>query len=55
MPEFERIAIAIQHFRPRTSDRGYRKGGDLDELASKYGCQDFSTKARSWKKALKKA
>jgi curved DNA-binding protein CbpA len=37
------------------SDRGYGKGGDLDDLASKYGCQDFSTKAKSRKKALKKA
>jgi len=37
------------------SDRGRGKGGDLDELASKYGCQDFSTKARSKKKAVKAA
>ena len=36
------------------SDRGRGKGGDLEELASKYGCQDFSTKARS-KKSVKAA
>lgn len=36
------------------SDRGRGQGGNLDELASKYGCQDFSTKARS-KKAVKAA
>ena len=38
-----------------SSDRGYGKGGDLDDLANKYGCQDFSSKARSRKKAVKAA
>ena len=36
------------------SDRGRGQGGNLEELASKYGCQDFSTKARS-KKSVKAA
>jgi hypothetical protein len=32
------------------NDRGYGKGGDLEELASKYGAVNFSEKARSKKK-----
>ena len=36
------------------SDRGRGQGGNLDELASKYGCENFSTKAKS-KKAVKAA
>ena len=36
------------------SDRGRGQGGNLEELAIKYGCQDFSTKARS-KKSVKAA
>ena len=34
-------------------DRGYGKGGNLEELASKYGCQDFGEKAKSKKRGLK--
>jgi hypothetical protein len=28
------------------SARGYGKGGDLDELADKYGCQEFKAKSK---------
>ena len=36
-------------------DRGHGKGGDLDQLAAKYGATDFGTKAKSTRKAVKSA
>lgn len=36
-------------------DRGHGRGGDLDQLAAKYGSTDFGTKAKSTRKAVKSA
>ena len=36
-------------------DRGHGRGGNLDELAQKYGAENFTQKARSRKKAVKSA
>ena len=38
-----------------STDRGHGRGGNLDELAQKYGAENFSQKAKSTRKTVKSA